>query len=60
MVGRLIVNVFPEPDVTISFAVPAIVRVSLSRSIESAPPLSPWKSRSDPPTCESTYALIDC
>ena len=39
--GRLIVRVFPEPDVTISFVVPAIVRVSLSRSIESAPPLSP-------------------
>ena len=41
VVGRLTVKVFPEPDVTISFAVPAIVRVSLSRSIESAPPLSP-------------------
>jgi len=55
--GRPIVIVFPEPEVSISPAVPAMVRVSLSRSIESAPPLSAWISKSCAVVWESTYAL---
>ena len=39
---------------------PANVNVSLSKSIDNAPPLSPWKSRSDAVNWLSTYALIDC
>jgi hypothetical protein len=39
--GRPIVIVLPEPTVSISLVVPAIVKVSVSRSIESAPPVSP-------------------
>ena len=39
------VNVLPEPDVSIPVP-PAISRVSLSKSIDNAPPESPWKSKS--------------
>jgi hypothetical protein len=39
--GRPTVILFPEPTVSISFVVPAIVRISVSRSIESVPPVSP-------------------
>ena len=60
LLGNPIVTLLPEPAVSISFAVPTIPRTSLSRSIESAPPVSAWKSRSDAVTCASTYALIDC
>ena len=38
--------VLPEPAVSISLAVPAIVNVSESKSIDKAPPVSPWKSKS--------------
>jgi len=42
--GRPIVSVFPAPTVSISFVVPAIVKVSLSRSIAPVP-VSPAKSK---------------
>ena len=53
------VSVLPEPDVSIPVP-PVNVIVSESKSIERAPPESPWKSKSEAVTCESTYALIDC
>ena len=39
------VTVFPEPAV-VMFVPPAISNVSLSKSIDRAPPESPWKSKS--------------
>ena len=42
---------FPARTVMISFVVPATCRVSLSKSIESAPPLSAMKSKSCAVTC---------
>ena len=51
------VRVLPEPVVSMPVP-PAIVRLSLSRSIDNAPPESPWKSRSCAVTWESTYVLI--
>ena len=54
-------NVTPLPEPTeLSPVPPAIVNVSLSKSIASAPPLSPWKSKSCPVTAASTYAFTDC
>ena len=53
------VNVFEEPEVSIPVP-PAIVSVSLSKSIDNAPPLSPSKSKSCAVTCEAIYALILC
>ena len=53
------VRVLPEP-VVVTPVPPAISNVSESKSILSAPPESPWKSRSCAVTCASTYALIDC
>ena len=51
------VTALPEP--LVSTPVPPVnVRVSLSRSILSAPPESAWKSRSCAVTCASTYVLI--
>ena len=41
----LIVKVVPEPTVSIPVP-PAIVKVSVSKSIFYAPPESPWKSKS--------------
>ena len=56
----LIVIWLPLPAVEIPAPSPAISNVSLSKSIDNAPPLSPWKSRSDAVSWLSTYALIDC
>ena len=53
------VTVLPDPDVSIPVP-PVKVIVSLSRSIDSAPPESAWKSKSSAVICVSTYALIDC
>ena len=53
------VTAFPEPDVSIPVP-PVNVSVSLSKSIERAPPESAWKSKSSAVICASTYALIDC
>ena len=53
------VTVFPDPDVSIPVP-PVNVKVSLSRSIDNAPPESAWKSRSSAVICASTYALILC
>ena len=45
----------------VSIPVPPVnVRVSESRSMLRAPPVSAWKSKSCAVTCESTYALTDC
>ena len=53
------VTLLPEP--TVSMPVPPVsVRLSLSRSIDNAPPVSAEKSRSWAVTWLSTYALIDC
>ena len=49
------VRVLPEP-VVVTPVPPAISNVSESKSILSAPPESPWKSRSCAVTCASTYA----
>ena len=49
--GSPTVRVFPEPTVSISFVVPAIVSVWLSRSTEPVP-VSPAKSIS----CAVTWA----
>ena len=57
--GRPIVTVVPDAEVSISFEVPAIVNVSESRST-SIVPLSDVTSKSCAVTCESTYALTDC
>ena len=48
----LTVKLFPEPTVSISVP-PAIVKVSVSKSIFNAPPVSPWKSKS----CALTEAV---
>ena len=53
--GKPIVKVVPEPTVTISFVVPSILNVWLSKSTEPVP-VSPAKSKST----LSIYALIDC
>ena len=53
------VIVLLDPDVSIPVP-PVNVIVSLSRSIDNAPPESAWKSRSSAVSCVSTYALIDC
>ena len=53
------VTAFPDPDVSIPVP-PVNVKVSLSRSIDNAPPESAWKSRSSAVICASTYALILC
>ena len=47
------VRVLPEP-VVVTPVPPAISNVSESKSILSAPPESPWKSRSCAVTCAST------
>ena len=39
---------------------PAISSTSLSKSIDNAPPESPWKSKSLAVNCASTYALTIC
>ena len=57
--GRPIVNVWSAADVSISFAVPEILKVWLSKSTDPVP-VSPEKSKSWAVTWESTYALIDC
>ena len=51
--SRSIVTLLPEPTVVIPVA-PAIVRVSLSKSILNAPPESAWKSKSCAVICAST------
>ena len=43
--SRSISIVLPEPVVVIPVS-PEIISVSESRSIDNAPPLSPWKSKS--------------
>ena len=53
------VKVFVAPAVVIALP-PAIVNVSLSKSMLNAPPESPWKSRSSAVSCVSTYALTLC
>ena len=53
------VTALPDPDVSIPVP-PVNVIVSLSRSIDNAPPESAWKSKSSAVSCVSTYALIDC
>lgn len=57
--SRFTVSSLPLPTVVI-LVPPAISNTSQSKSMLNAPPESPWKSRSDPPTCESTYAFTDC
>ena len=57
--SRLTVKVLLLPTVLIPVP-PAISSVSLSKSIDNAPPESPWKSKSTAPTVVSTYALILC
>ena len=47
------VSVLPEPAVSIPVP-PAISNVSLSKSIDNAPPESPWKSKSLAVTWAST------
>ena len=44
--GKPIVTVLPDALVVTSFAVPANTIVSLSKSIDNAPPESAWKSKS--------------
>ena len=53
----LIVIWFPLPAVEIPAPSPAISNVSLSKSIDKAPPLSPWKSKSWAVTWASTYVF---
>ena len=55
--STLIVIVLPLPTVDTPLP-PVIVKVSESKSILSAPPESPWKSKSCAVTCESIYVLI--
>ena len=52
-------TVFSAPTVVIPVP-PFKVKVSLSRSIESTPPLSAWKSKSWAVTCASIYVFKDC
>jgi len=47
------VTALPKPLVSIPVP-PVKVSVSLSRSIDNAPPVSAWKSKSCAVTCEST------
>ena len=53
------VTALPDPDVSIPVP-PVNVIVSLSKSIDSAPPESAWKSKSSAVICVAIYALIDC
>ena len=54
--SKLTVSVLLLPTVP-SLVPPAMSKVSLSKSMLSAPPRSPWKSKSLAVSCGSTYAF---